>query len=116
MVPFTPSKQYEVACLKYVQFDPKKKSIVWKTEKNLRIRNQPLVTIVTERRVVKNLEDNPKQLASLSIANAYVNAHNIDKLTETLKQCKGKMDEMKEVFKKEERVCRESKRKYEATL
>ena len=71
---------------------------------------------MTERTVVKNVEDNPKQLASLGIANAYENAHNIDKLTETLEKCKGKMAEMKEVLRKEERVCRESKRKYEATL
>ena len=38
-VPFTPSKQYEVAFLEVVQFDPKKKSIMWKTEKTLRIGN-----------------------------------------------------------------------------
>ena len=33
----------------------------------------PLVTIVTERTIVKNVEDNPKQLASLGFANAYAN-------------------------------------------
>ena len=75
-MPFTPSKQYEVAFLEVVQFDPKKKSIMWKTEKTPRIGNQPPVTTV-----VKNLEENPKQLESLGIASAYVNAHNIDKLT-----------------------------------
>ena len=78
--------------------------------------DKPPITIVTEITVVKNVEDNPKQLASLGIANAYANAHNIDKLIETLEQFKGKMTEMKEVLRKEERVCRESKRKYEATL
>ena len=52
----------------------------------------------------------------MGIKNAYENAHNIDKLTETLEQFKGKMAEMKEVLRKEERVCIESKRKYEATL
>ena len=115
-MPFTPSKKYDVSCLEDVQFDPKNKSIVWKTEKTLRMGNQPLVTTVTERTVVKNVEDNPKQLDSLGIASAYVNSHNIDKLTKTLEQCKGKMAKMKEVLRKEERVCRESKRKYEATL
>ena len=74
------------------------------------------VTTVTERIVVKNVEDNPKQLASLGIANAYGNAHNIEKLIKTLKQFKGKMAEMKEAMRKEERVYIESKRKYEATL
>ena len=106
-VPFTPSKKYEVAFLEVVQFDPKKNSIMWKTEKTLRIGNQPPVTTVTERIVVKNVEDNPKQLASLGIANAYVNAHNIHKLAQTLEQCKYKMVVMKEVLRKEERVCRE---------
>ena len=80
---------------------------MWKTEKTLRIGNQPPVTTVTERTVVKNVEDNSKQLASLGIASAYANAHNIDKLTETLEQCKGKMAEMKEILRKEEVVCRE---------
>ena len=75
-----------------------------------------MVTIVTERIVVKNVEDDLNQLPSLGIANAYANAHNIDKLTKTLEQCKGKMDEIKEVLWKEVRVCRDSKRKYEATL
>ena len=78
--------------------------------------DKPPITIVTEITVVKNVEDNPKQLASLGIANAYENSHNIDKLTETLDQFKGKMAEMKEVLRKEERVRRESKRKYEATI
>ena len=85
-------------------------------EKNVRIGNQAPVTTVTERIIVKNVEDNPKQLESLFIANAYANSHNIDNLTETLEQCKGKISDMKEVLRKEERVCRESKRKYEATL
>ena len=44
------------------------------------------------------------------------NDHNVDKLTESLDQYKGKMVEMKEVLRKEERVGKESKRKYEATL
>ena len=69
-----------------------------------------------ERTVVKNVEDNPKQMDSMGIASTYENAHNIDKLIETLEQFKGKMDEMKEVLRKEERVCRESKREYEDTL
>ena len=55
-------------------------------------------------------------MASMGIAYAYENAHNIDKLTKTLEQFKGKMAEMKVILRKEERVCRESKRKYEDTL
>ena len=40
----------------------------------------------------------------MGIANSYSNAHNINKLTETIEQYKGKMAEMKEVLRKEERV------------
>ena len=53
---------------------------------------------------MKNVEDNPNQMASMGIASVYANAHNIDKLTETLKQFKGKMAEMKVVLKKEEAI------------
>ena len=93
----------KVACLEDVQFDPKKKSIMWRTKKTLRMGNQPLVTTVTERKLVKNVEDHLKQLASLGMANS----HNIDKLTKTLDHFKGKMAEMREVLRKEERVYRE---------
>ena len=55
-------------------------------------------------------------MASMGVATATANAHNISRLTETLDQYKGKMAEMKEVLRKEERVGQESKRKYEATL
>ena len=77
---------------------------------------QPKITIVTEKMVVKYVEEDPKQMASMGIATTDANAHNISKLTKTLDQYKGKMAELKEVLKKEERVGRESKRKYEATL
>ena len=33
LVPFTPSKQCDVSCLEDIRFDPKMKSIVWRTEK-----------------------------------------------------------------------------------
>ena len=65
---------------------------------------------------MKNVEENPKQLASMGIENSCDNAHNVDKLLENIEQYKGKMAEMKEVLRKEEKVGRDSKRKYEATL
>ena len=52
----------------------------------------------------------------MGIVTAYANAHNVDKLIETLEQYKGKLAKMKEVLRKEERVGRDSKRMYEATL
>ena len=65
------------------------------------------MTTVIEKTVMSNVEEHPKQLASMGIANAYANAHNVEKLTETIEQYKEKMAEMKEVLRKEERVGRE---------
>ena len=112
LVQFTPSKQYDVACLEDVCFDPKMKSITWRTKKTLKVGAQPVVTTVMERTDMKNVEEYPKQLATMGIANA----HNVDRLMENIDQYKGKMAKMKEVLRKEEKVGRESKRKYEATL
>ena len=92
------------------------KSIVWRTDKTLKVGAQPAVTTVMERTVMKNVEENPKELSSMGIANAYANAHNVGKLMENIEKYKGKMDEMKDVLRKEEKVGRESKIKYEATL
>ena len=66
--------------------------------------------------IIKNVEDHPKELASMGIANAYANAHNVDKLMENIDKYKGNMVEMKEVSRKKEKLGREYKRKYEATL
>ena len=78
LVPFTPSKEYDVACLEDIQFDPKMKSIIWRTEKTLKMGDRPMITTITKRTIVKNVEDNPKQMASMGIASVYANAHNID--------------------------------------
>ena len=82
----------------------------------MKVGAQPAVTTVTERTVMKNVEEHPKELDYMGIANAYANAHNVDRIMENIEQYKGKMAEMKEVLRKEEKVGRESKRKYEATL
>ena len=115
LVLFTPSKKYDVACLEDIHFDPKMKSIVWRKEKNLKVGAQPTVTTVTERTIMKNVEDHSKELASMGIVNAYANAHNVDRIMDNIEQYKGNMAEMKEVLRREEKVGRESKRKYEAT-
>ena len=60
LVPFTPSKQHEVVNLENVFFDPKQKSIVWRSKKTLKIGTQPEVTTITEKTVVKNIEEDPK--------------------------------------------------------
>ena len=77
---------------------------------------QLAVTTVMERTVMKNVKEHPKELACIGIANSYTNAQNVDRLMENIEQYKGKMAEMNEVLRKEEKVGRESKRKYEATL
>ena len=56
------------------------KSITWRTKKTLRVGTQPAVTIVTERTIMKNVEEHLKKLASMGIANAYENAHNVERL------------------------------------
>ena len=61
---------------------------------------------------MKNVEEHPKELAAMGIANAYANAHNMEKFMENIEQYKGKMDEIYEVLRKEEKVGREFKRKY----
>ena len=116
LVPFTPSKQHEVACLEDVYFDAKRKAIEWKSGKTLKMGTHPGITTVTEKMVARNIEEDPKQMASMGVATATKNAHNIRRITATIDQYKGNMAEMKEVLRKEEKVGRESKRKYEATL
>ena len=91
LVSFTPSKQHEVACLENVYFDPKSKSIVWKTKKTLKMGTQLGITTVIEKTVVKNVEEDPKKMASMGVATDNANAHNISRLTETIDQYKGKM-------------------------
>ena len=70
LVPFTPSKQHQVASLDNVFFDPKRKSIVWKSEKTMKMGTQPEVTTVTEKNVVKNVEEDLEHMASIGIATA----------------------------------------------
>ena len=95
LVPFTPSKKCDVACLEDIRFDPKTKSITWRIEKTLKVGAQPTLTTVTERTVMKNVEEHAKELASMDIANSYANSHNVDRLMQKIEQYKGKMDEMK---------------------
>ena len=82
LAPFTLYEQHEVACLEDVYFDPKRKSIVWKIENTLKMVTQPGITTITEKTVVKNVEEDPKQMASMGVATATTNAHNISRLTE----------------------------------
>ena len=50
---------------------------------------------------MSNVEEHPKQLDSMGIANAYANAHNVDKITDTIEQYKVKTSEMNKVLRKE---------------
>ena len=95
LIPFTPSNQYDVSCLENIRFDLETKSIIWREKKTLKVGAPPMVTTVTERTVMKNVEEHSKELASMGIANAYENAHNVERLMENIEQYKGKMAEMK---------------------
>ena len=77
---------------------------------------QPEFTTMTERTVVKDVEENPVQMASWGVATAQVNAYNVSKIKEVIDQYKYKMAQIKETLREEERVGWESKRKYDATL
>ena len=57
LVPFTWSKQHEVAKLEYVVFYPKRKSIIWRTKKTLRMGTLPEIATVTKRTVVKDVKE-----------------------------------------------------------
>ena len=50
----------------------------------MKMGTEPEITTVTEMTVVKYVEEYPEQLASMGIAIAHANAHNISKLIETL--------------------------------
>ena len=53
---------------------------------------------------MKNVEEQPKELASMGIANAYANAHNVDRIMENIEQYNENMVQMKEVLRKEENM------------
>ena len=55
-------------------------------------------------------------MASFWITTTQVNAYNISNLKGEVDQYKYKMAQMKETLRKEERVGREAKRKYDSTL
>ena len=52
----------------------------------MKLGTQPAVTTVTERTIMKNVEEHPKELGSMGIANAYENAHNADRLMENIEK------------------------------
>ena len=57
LVPFTPSKQHEVASLDNVFFNPKRKTIVWRSEKTFKMGTQPEFTTAMEKTIVKNVDE-----------------------------------------------------------
>ena len=64
-------------------------------EKTLNMGTYPGITTVIKKTIVRNIEEDPKQMASMGVATATANAHNISRLIETIDQYKGKMEEMK---------------------
>ena len=99
-----------------VFFDPKQKSIFRRSEKTLKMGTQLEGTTVIEKMVLKDVEEDPVRMASLGIATPQVTAYNVSKIKRAVDQYKDKMAQMKEILRKEERVGREAKRKYDSTL
>ena len=61
---------------------------------------QPKVTTVTEKAIMKNTDEDPEQMASVSVATAQENAYNVSKLKGAIDQYKYKMAQMKETLRK----------------
>ena len=100
IVPFTPSKQHAIACLDKVVFDPKWKTIIWRSEKKLKAGTQLEVITVTERAVMKGTDEDPQLMASMSVAATQANAYNVGRLKETVGQQKEKMVRTKDTLMK----------------
>ena len=116
LVPFTPSKLHAVAFLDKLFFDPKWKTIVRRSKKKLKVGIQPKVVTVTERVVMKGTNEDPQQMASISVHCAQANAYDVDRLKESVDQYKEKMVKVKDTLMKERGEGPYMKRKHEATL
>ena len=91
MVPFIPSHQHVVANLDTSFFDQKMKRIVRRTEKRLKVGDQPIEFMVMENTVMHGTNEDPQLLAMASIAAAQANTYNVGKLVEDTKYYKEKM-------------------------
>ena len=72
--------------------------------------------IVTKKTFVEKTNQDPKFLASVSIATTQANADNVDKLIEVVYHYKENMIKMEDTLIKERGEGQELKRKHEATL
>ena len=80
LVPFNPSKNHVVSCLDKVVFNPKMKTIFWRSEKRLKVGTQLEVVTVTKIAVMKGIDKDTKLMALINIAVAQENVYNIDRL------------------------------------
>ena len=92
------------------------KTILRRLEKRLKIETQPDVIIVAEKNFVEPTNQDPKFLASVSIAATQTNVDNFDNLVEYVENYKETVIKMKDTLVKERGEGRELKRKHEATL
>ena len=101
LVPFTPSKKHAVAILDTIFFNKNKKTIVRKSEKILKIGDQPDVVTVTARIVIQDTNEDPQFLASVRISAMQAHADNVNKLVGDVEQYKERMLNMKGTLVKE---------------
>ena len=100
-MPFTPSRHHVVAFLDNIVFDPKRKTIVRRSKNKLKAGTHPEVVTVTERVVMRGIDEDPKLMASINVIVAQAHVDNIDRLKENVDQYKEKMVRMKDTLMKE---------------
>ena len=64
----------------------------------------PEVATVMEKTLVKNVDEDPDHMASISVATAQANAYNVSKLKGAVDQYKDNMTQMKETLRKDQGV------------
>ena len=89
-----------MANLDTIFFDHSKKRIVRRAEKRLKIGDQHVQIMVTEKTVLQGMNEDLKLLAMESIASAQDNIVNVSKLVEDTEKYKEKMSQMKETLRK----------------
>ena len=97
-------------------FDKNKKIIVRRLEKRLKVGDQHVEFMVTEKTFIQGTNEDPQLLTMASVAAAQANANNVSKLVEDVGNYKERMSQMKETLRKERGEGQELKRKHDDTF
>ena len=80
LIPFTPSREQAVANLDTIFFDLEKKRIVRRKEKRMKMGDQPVAVMVTEKTIMHRIDEDPRLLAMEGIEVGQDNAVNVGKM------------------------------------